>query len=623
MRVPGVEPGSTAWKAAMLTVTPDVWLLSSHTSFALLDMDVRIRLRTWLESRLNEGWIDGLCWIDQSKGIFRIPWKHHSKHTWTEQDAAIFKDWAVVTGRYREGIDEPDWPMWKTRLRCALNKAPDIQEVKQRHNLHCDEPFKVYRFISKSESLWRANATRNASMMFDGVPAAMTSLSGTFNVQNVTPRPPNTLVVGGIQHKRPAILVGRISSLARNGAAPYPTQPGQITLVRRHNQIFVKKLSLRSLQPSSSQGQPITRVLVPQQALNSGQPDSLDVGAYQDVLSSPSSLQNSTNSVTFLQPTVLPLLPDIMEPELHQLGVRIQHLHYRLKDVIVTNPNGCCIYHNWYDEQSLSKAQEGTLDAFSITSSPDPIEVMMTHDVADEHRPYVTMLLDNMVQGVILTADSTTGDVYMRRLCRCAAFIYYLDESSGEYIMIAKVARRDCFKIFDYQQFMTQLEYYRLGQGTKPHFEVIISFGQQIKDELSSRNLLVWCRVASCKAWFQYQGVISSMRTPQQTFVYPQSLSSYGSHQSQQHGMLVGDSQQSTTSGDDVDVCASDAVGTEVSLFSPSAVTKMDPTEVEEEIVVSTSIGDDVAQDTHGEVITETIEEVEIAQDEGLLNDLD
>lgn len=110
-------------------------------------MDMRIRLRPWLENRLNNGWIDGLCWVDQEKGIFRIPWKHHSKHTWTERDAAIFKDWAVVTGRYREGIDEPDWPTWKTRLRCALNKAPDIQEVKQRHNLHCDEPFKVNPFL--------------------------------------------------------------------------------------------------------------------------------------------------------------------------------------------------------------------------------------------------------------------------------------------------------------------------------------------------------------------------------------------------------------------------------------------------------------------------------------------
>lgn len=123
----------------------ELWLILVLCTAAslLARMDIRVRLRPWLESRLNEGWIEGLCWLDQEKGIFRIPWKHHSKHTWTEQDAAIFKDWAVVTGRYREGIDDPDWPMWKTRLRCALNKAPDIQEVKQRHNLHCDEPFKV------------------------------------------------------------------------------------------------------------------------------------------------------------------------------------------------------------------------------------------------------------------------------------------------------------------------------------------------------------------------------------------------------------------------------------------------------------------------------------------------
>lgn len=73
--------------------------------------------------------------------------------------------------------------MWKTRLRCALNKAPDIQEVRQRHNLRCEEPFKVYRFISKTESLWRANATRNACMIFDGLYSlpklGFSGLSGT------------------------------------------------------------------------------------------------------------------------------------------------------------------------------------------------------------------------------------------------------------------------------------------------------------------------------------------------------------------------------------------------------------------------------------------------------------
>ncbi|KAM7533630.1 hypothetical protein Aperf_G00000127302 [Anoplocephala perfoliata] len=597
-------------------------------------MDVRVRLRTWLESRLNEGWIEGLCWLDQEKGIFRIPWKHHSKHTWTEQDAAIFKDWAVVTGRFREGIDEPDWPMWKTRLRCALNKAPDIQEVKQRHNLHCDEPFKVYRFISKTESLWRANATRNASMIFDGVPATMTSFPSAFNLRNLTAhRGSNALIVGGIQHKRPTILVGRISSLARNVGAPYPTShSGPLALLRRQNQFFVKKLSLRSLQPSSSvQAQTAPAVILPHlKPPNSGPLDPLDVGAFQEVLSSPSTQISRTHlssvaspSVAVLQPTFSPLLPDIMEPEFHQLGVRIQHLHCRLKDVIVTNPNGCCIYFSWYDEHSLSKTRSGIFDGFSITSSPDPIEVVMTHDVADEHRPFVTMLLENMVQGVILTADSGTGDMYLRRLCRCAAFVYYFDESSSDYVLVSKVGRRECVKIFDYQQFMTQLDYYRLGQGPKPHFEVVIAFGQQLNEELSSRNLLIWCRAASCRAWFQYQRVISAMRTAQ-NISYHQSLSLSNSYNSQ-NGMLVGDALPSAISTEDIGACASDSVGAEVPLYSPAVCPKLEPEEVEEEVVISTSIGDDAigAQSDGNTVITEAIGEViEIPQDEGLLSNL-
>lgn len=188
-------------------------------------MDARVRLRPWLERRLNEGCIDGLRWIDREKGIFRIPWKHHSKHSWTQGDAAIFKvcwyyflafskDWAVVTGRYRSGQDLPDWPMWKTRLRCALHKAPDIHELRLRHNLHSDDPYKVYRFVSKTESLWRANATRNASMIFDGIPPTQKPW--------FAPIPAHSSYrgegVGGVAHltlrgsRRPTVLMQRLST---------------------------------------------------------------------------------------------------------------------------------------------------------------------------------------------------------------------------------------------------------------------------------------------------------------------------------------------------------------------------------------------------------------------------
>lgn len=53
--------------------------------------------------------------------------------------------WAVYKGKYREGSDKADPTMWKTRLRCALNKSTDFQEVPERNQLDITEPYKVYR----------------------------------------------------------------------------------------------------------------------------------------------------------------------------------------------------------------------------------------------------------------------------------------------------------------------------------------------------------------------------------------------------------------------------------------------------------------------------------------------
>ena len=57
------------------------------------------------------------------------------------------QEWAKHTGKYRPGIDTPDFVHMKTRLRCAFNKAPDIEEVAGIQKVKNDIPYKIYRLL--------------------------------------------------------------------------------------------------------------------------------------------------------------------------------------------------------------------------------------------------------------------------------------------------------------------------------------------------------------------------------------------------------------------------------------------------------------------------------------------
>ncbi|KAM9795768.1 interferon regulatory factor 4-like [Syngnathus typhle] len=106
------------------------------------------KLRQWLIEQVDCGKYAGLVWENDEKSIFRIPWKHAGKQDYNrDEDAALFKAWALFKGKYREGVDKPDPPTWKTRLRCALNKSNDFEELVERSQLDISDPYKVYRVI--------------------------------------------------------------------------------------------------------------------------------------------------------------------------------------------------------------------------------------------------------------------------------------------------------------------------------------------------------------------------------------------------------------------------------------------------------------------------------------------
>ncbi|XP_068064392.1 dual specificity protein phosphatase 15 [Anomalospiza imberbis] len=116
---------------------------------AMAEPGAPMRLKEWLIAQIDSGRYPGLRWENRHRTLFRIPWKHAAKQDYRQQeDAALFKAWAIYKGKYHEGTDKADPSTWKTRLRCALNKSTDFQEVPERSQLDISEPYKVYQIVT-------------------------------------------------------------------------------------------------------------------------------------------------------------------------------------------------------------------------------------------------------------------------------------------------------------------------------------------------------------------------------------------------------------------------------------------------------------------------------------------
>ncbi|KAM6106951.1 interferon regulatory factor 9-like [Phoenicopterus ruber ruber] len=105
------------------------------------------KLRPWLVAQVESGRFPGLVWDDAGRSALRIPWQHAGKGgARGGAGTALCQAWAEFKGRLRPGA-RPDPAGWKTRLRCALNKSPEFQEVPERSRLEGPRPYKVYRLL--------------------------------------------------------------------------------------------------------------------------------------------------------------------------------------------------------------------------------------------------------------------------------------------------------------------------------------------------------------------------------------------------------------------------------------------------------------------------------------------
>lgn len=106
-----------------------------------------MRMRPWLEEKIDSHVIPGLRWVDKERTMFCIPWKHAARHGWeVNKDASLFKEWAIHTGKYVEG-QASDPKTWKANFRCAMNSLPDIEEVKDKSVNKGHAAVRVFRML--------------------------------------------------------------------------------------------------------------------------------------------------------------------------------------------------------------------------------------------------------------------------------------------------------------------------------------------------------------------------------------------------------------------------------------------------------------------------------------------
>lgn len=61
------------------------------------------RILPWLVSQLDEGQLEGVAWLGQSRRRFRIPWKHGLRQDAQQEDFGIFQVRAPSGGVDSEG----------------------------------------------------------------------------------------------------------------------------------------------------------------------------------------------------------------------------------------------------------------------------------------------------------------------------------------------------------------------------------------------------------------------------------------------------------------------------------------------------------------------------------------
>uniref|UniRef100_A0A3B4YKM5 Interferon regulatory factor 4a n=1 Tax=Seriola lalandi dorsalis TaxID=1841481 RepID=A0A3B4YKM5_SERLL len=388
------------------------------------------KLRQWLIDQIDSRRYPGLVWENDEKTIFRIPWKHAGKQDYNrEEDAALFKAWAMFKGKYKEGVDKPDPPTWKTRLRCALNKSNDFDELVERSQLDISDPYKVYRIIPEG-------AKKGKCLNNDHVRLTI--------------------------HMLPSQVPSYMVSQERRDWRDYPPQEQQ-PLPPPHHHGSHAELQYGHYPSTISRAWPGYAI--------AGKQAVVDPLAMHMVVSD-------------LSPTNKYLLnADIFLPDV-SLHVSLYYRESLVKEVTTTSPEGCRITSSTSSSSPSSSSPSSPCPEDKFHSGAETI--LFPFPYPESQRQGAEMLPNILERGVHLWM--MPDGLYAKRLCQGRVYwegplAPYLDKPN-------KLEKEQPCKLFDTQQFLIELQDFAHNGRHVPRHQVVLCFGDEYPDPQRQRKLI-------------------------------------------------------------------------------------------------------------------------------------
>lgn len=416
----------------------------------------RVLFGDWLLGEVSSGQYEGLQWLNEARTVFRVPWKHFGRRDLDEEDARIFKAWAVARGRWPpSGVNLPppeaeaaERRGWKTNFRCALRSTGRFI-LRQDNSGDPADPHKVYELSLELGST---------------VGPAME------NREDVTLR--NALTTQGVSL---GPFLARENAVLQNPSPLLSRDAGDLLLqVLQYSHILESESGADSVPPQA-----------PGQEQEHG---SEEPYAARQVEAVPSPRLQHPALMT--------------EPNLGFLDVTIMYKGRTVLQAMVGHP-GCVFLYS-------------PMGSAIRTSEPQPVIFPSPAELPDQKQlQYTETLLQHVSPGLQLELRGPS--LWALRMGKCKVYWEVGSPLGSTHPSTpAQLLERNCHTpIFDFSAFFREVEEFRARrrQGS-PHYTIYLGFGQDLSAGRPKEKSLILVKLEPwlCKAHLegvQREGVSS------------------------------------------------------------------------------------------------------------------